>query len=72
MKGHWYCSCCNDVKFLPAPAGESTETERCPDCRNNSLVWVHHVAPRRRPQCVSAEVAAEQFGLLKRQIQEGK
>jgi hypothetical protein len=55
--GHWFCSYCNDVKFLPRPASvEEDDAERCLDCKNNSLRWVKHIASRRgRVSALEAE-----------------
>jgi hypothetical protein len=41
-KPYWYCSFCKSAKLqVPAPApGNCDAVERCPDCRNNSLVWL--------------------------------
>ena len=67
MKGHWFCSYCNDVKFLPHPAADSlNDVERCLDCKNNSLTWVPAVEIRRGK--VSLEQAAEEFKKIKDSI----
>ena len=64
MNGHWYCSFCNDVKFVPAPAlEEEGDAERCPDCHNAALKFVPHVKSLRGR--VSAARAAELFAQLK-------
>ena len=49
-KPYWYCSFCKAAKFqVPAPApGNRDAVERCPDCRNHSLVWLEFQhSPRR-------------------------
>ena len=66
--GHWYCSCCNDIKFLPPPAkGSRNDVERCLDCKNNSVMWVPN--GRALPGRVSAADAAEMFGEIRKAIQ---
>jgi hypothetical protein len=49
LSGHWFCSFCNDVKFIHAPTDKSVSdiVETCLDCRNNSLKWVKHIPTRR-------------------------
>jgi len=65
MKGHWYCSFCNDVMHnVPAPAlDEEGDAERCPVCHNTSLTFVKHVTSLRGK--VSAIRAQELFAKLK-------
>lgn len=50
MKAYWYCSFCKAVKSqVPAPANvECDDVEHCPDCRNNSLVWLRWTPRARR------------------------
>lgn len=62
MSGHWFCSCCNDVKFLRAPDNQASDkiVEHCPDCHNRSLNWILHI-PGRRPRQVTQAEAAERF-----------
>jgi hypothetical protein len=69
VSGHWYCSYCNDIKFLPAPANtaESEAVERCLDCKNNSLVWVTHASSLRGR--VTVERANELFQQVKEAAQ---
>lgn len=60
--GHYFCSCCNDVKFM-----HFTERyEVCPDCHNHSCVWV----PDKKTIVASMtpEQAAQQFQQLKESL----
>ena len=68
LSGHWFCGCCDDVKFVPAPADTSASDmlERCQDCRNNSLKWVKHITTRRGS--VSAYEAALGFRKMREEV----
>jgi ribosomal protein S27E len=68
MNGHWYCSFCNDIKFLSAPAGGEEKTAcKCPDCHNRSVVWVSHERILR--EGLTVEQAREEFQKIREAIQ---
>ena len=48
MNGHWFCSHCNDVVSMPAPAGrwDSLEDVFCTTCRHYTAFWVKHIPSR--------------------------
>ena len=63
--GHWFCSFCDDIKFLPAPAADSkNDVERCLDCKNNSLYWI----PAKDKRPMSPERAAILFHQMKEAV----
>ena len=65
--GHWFCSCCNDVKFIPRPADVNADVvDECLDCKNNSLKWVKHIPTRRGS--VSAYAAVTLFRNLREAV----
>jgi len=43
MSGHWYCSFCNDVVTMVAPARwDARRGVKCPVCHHASADWVKH------------------------------
>lgn len=66
--GHWFCTHCNDVKFLHSPR-EGEEMTKCPDCKNNSCKWVKRIPNKR--VFVTSEQGAAMFGAMRAAVKGG-
>ena len=64
MKGHWYCSNCDDVVHMPAPVGryDLKDGVECIVCHNHSARWVD--TPETLRGKVTRERAKELFQKL--------
>lgn len=63
MNGHWYCSYCADIVFLPKPVSRWSARSgvNCPVCHHCSCNWVPHDP---------AKIPAARAALLFRQMRE--
>ena len=60
MSGHWFCSTCNDIVTMHAPAGrwDSLRDVLCPVCHHETAFWVKDIPTR---STVSPERARQLF-----------
>jgi len=70
MNGHWFCSACEDVAFLPAPVGrwDPKHGVQCAVCHMPTVDWIPDTPPKTKPAMVSPEVGKKLFEKMKEAV----